>query len=685
MMTTLEDFHDDLIQTTLSIADSRGLLNSQAFFEYVCEELSSTGELSVNYSEADIRILKGRNPVEAYGYDFDDERGVLSILTHEFFQEDQIQTLTLDAIDKKIKRLKNFLIRCMDGFFKELEETSPAYSMAYQIYCRLKDKEINKVKFFLLTDGQISKNFKGKKLDEIDGISDLELRIVDVDYLFKNYSSKNVDTTFAVDVKIPYLKIPSDSQVYTSYLTYLSGDQLFEIYDQYGKRLLEQNVRTFLQFKGSVNKGIRNTISGAPSNFFAFNNGITATASRILIEDDHIVKLFDFQIVNGGQTTSSIYAAKKKEGLDVSQVSVQMKLSVIEAGEEHSEFVSRVAEYANTQNKVNKSDFFSNSPFHKDMKKYSSHTWVNPINGSQKKTRWYYERVRGEFLNEQIYLSKSKQKQFLLENPKNQLIDKTFLAKSESSWLQKPHIVSRGAQYCFSDFATYISELLEKNNLAITEKYFQDAVSKIILFRTIERMISNSDWYTGGYRAQTVTYTISYLAHYIADSKQNFNFKIIWDEQAVDNDLFEEIEKIAKRIHFEIIKPPTGYSNISQWCKKEGCWTLIKDLKIDLNVPKRFYKNQEEVKYEKRQEKSLKKVDSIIEIQTFIFELPKDQWKQIFNYCSKVENRKGISSFAFTALSKFSNTEGYFPTENQCVELYKIYKRVVEEERLILK
>lgn len=682
-MVSLQEFHVDFLQTTLSVADSRGLLNAQSFFELVCEELVATGELSINYTEADLRILSGKSPMEAYGFDYDEERKILSVLTHEFFQEDEIETLTKSIVDKKFNRLNNFVIKSCEGMYKQLEETSPAYSMSYNIFKRFNGKEISKFKFFLLTDGKITKNYKESKNYSTSDFS-VETRIIDIEYLFRNYNSKNADSSFEVEIEAPYLKIPTDSEVYTSYLTFLNGNQIYDIYDKYGQRLLEQNVRTFLQFRGNVNKGIKNTISGSPSDFFAFNNGVTATASKAEMNNGKITKLDNFQIVNGGQTVSSIYAAKKNEKIDVSQVVVQMKLSVIDGGDTHSDFVSKVAEYANTQNKVNKSDFFSNSPFHKDMKAYSSRLWVKPQTGSQKMTRWYYERVRGEYLNEQLYLTKAKQKQFMLENPKNQLIDKTFLSKSENAWLQKPYIVSRGAQYCFGDFANYVGDLLEKNQMAITENYYRDAISRIILFRTIEKMVSQASWYSGGYRAQTVAYTVSFLSYWLEKQKAYFNFDLVWEEQAINEKLYSVIEIIAGAIHKDINNPPYGHSNVSQWCKRQDCWEKIKTLNLNIVLPKAYLKDKEEAMYEKKEEKTQKKMDSGIEKQTFVFELGHQKWKQIFDYCSKAENRRGISSFGFTALSKKAHSENYLPSEAQCAELYSIYERVTGEG-LILK
>ena len=160
------------------------------------------------------------------------------------------------------------------------------------------------------------------------------------------------------------LEIDSTNEEYSSYLSVMSGPQIVDMYQEYGQQLLEQNVRTFLMFRPKVNKGLKETIESSPERFFAYNNGITGTAENVEIVDGKITALNGFQIVNGGQTTSAIYSCFKKDNTDVSKINVQLKLSVIKKKEEHSDFVSRVARYANTQNAIQPADFFSNSPFH---------------------------------------------------------------------------------------------------------------------------------------------------------------------------------------------------------------------------------------------------------------------------------------------------------------------------------
>jgi len=201
--------------------------------------------------------------------------------------------------------------------------------------------------------------------------------VYDINYFYQIHKNGNQYASFVLDTNLPCLTVNNENNDYVSYLTVISGKELASIYGKYKSKLLEENVRTFLQFRGDVNKGIRYTLQNKPDYFFAYNNGITATATDVEIERNCIVRINNLQIVNGGQTTASIYAASEKYKVDLSNVNVPMKLSVVKKLEIHSTFVSNVAEFANTQNKVNKSDFFSNHKYHIDMKKVSSRLWVN--------------------------------------------------------------------------------------------------------------------------------------------------------------------------------------------------------------------------------------------------------------------------------------------------------------------
>ncbi|WP_103604485.1 AIPR family protein [Campylobacter concisus] len=554
------------------------------------------------------------------------------------------------------------------------------YSLPYNIYPYLPQNETTTLRLIIITDGKITNNLASIPTTVLSGI-DAEYRIIDIEFLYKIYTINNSKNNFDVEVDLPALVVDTPAKDYRSYLSVIDGRTIVEIYDTFGSRLLEQNVRTFLQFRGNVNKGLRNTIEYKPEMFFAYNNGITATANDVILQDGKIIKISNFQIVNGGQTVSAIYASSKNSKLDVSKIYVQMKLSVVADTEKQDEFVSKVSEYANTQNKINQSDFFSNSPFHKDFKECSRRNLAPAVDGIQVRTHWFYERVRGEYLNEQAYLSGTDKKKFQIENPKSQLIDKTFLAKSEIAWLQSPDIVSKGAQYSFMAFAKHITQMLEKDELCITSNYFKEAVSRIIMFKQVEKLVSYATWYNGGYRAQCVAYTLSYLSYYLEKNRLFLNFSKIWDEQKISNNLENIISIVASKIYTNITNPPEGNANIGQWCKKKLCWDSIKDIEISLEFDDEILSSAEEEKYIKKEARKDKKLDDNIEVQSFVVKF-KD-WDKILKYYEKDEIRHQISMKQMDILAKIANGSIGLPSIKQAIILYDLYENAIKEGFLI--
>lgn len=678
-MITKIEFYENFLQDILIESDSRGLMKSEAFFENIAEELVEIGDLSTNYTYAGYSREQSTGTIEISGYDYDEERKMLTLINQIFNQEDSFVSITKADIENSINRTRRFFMLSAKKFYQNLEETSPEYSMAFNIYQLLAEKKIDKIRFMLFTDGE---NKAKKDFDLVSSLAEIpvEYRVIDINYLFNIFSSNNSDDDFSVNVNLDYLEAESQED-YSSYLAIMNGDDLFEIYDKYGQRLLEQNVRTFLQFKGKVNQGLRNTIEKFPDKFFAYNNGITATASGIVFgADKKIKKIENFQIVNGGQTTSAIYAAKKNNKIDVSKIFVQMKLSVVKNKDRLGEFVSKVSEYANTQNKVNKSDFFSNSPFHIDVKDYSKKLWAPAGNGSQKRTRWFYERVRGEYLNGQAYLTNAEKKAFLLENPKHQLFDKTFLSKSEVSWHQRPDVVAKGAQYSFSYFAELITDLLDKNSLAITENYFKEMIARIIMFRALEKLISKASWYKDGYRAQTVTYTLAYLSYYLKKNNMNFNFDVIWREQDIPEFLETLLNKLSEKVYNFLNNPVDGSANVGQWCKKAKCWDELKKADITIIIPEALLVDSETTIYVAKEAKKQKKMDVGINEQTFVVNLMETPvWMELYSHYAKYEKDSKITSTQMDILKKMAELRLIPPSEKQSKVLYQLYQKGISE------
>jgi len=383
---------------------------------------------------------------------------------------------------------------------------------------------------------------------------------------------------------VPCISIPSQNPDYDSYLAIISGETLSAIYQNYGSRLLEQNVRSFLQFSGKINKGIRETIVKEPHMFLAFNNGIAATAQSVDIVDlpdggKAITVMNDLQIVNGGQTTASIFHTKRKnKEADVSKIFVQMKLSVIRDIDNFSNIVSRISKYANTQNKVSEADLTSNNPFHIEIEKLSRTIWASPASGHSNQTRWFYERARGQYkdaLNREGY-SPAKQRAFALKNPKTQMLTKEDIGKFILSWDMQPWSVVRGRQKNYVEFMKSVKNIKPDNT------YFEDMISKAILFQTAEKIYGVKPNSIGDMRYITVPYAIAYISYKIGVEMDLYK---IWKNQAVSEPLRLILKSLMVKIDPFMKKHAPG-SLYGEWAKKEDCWNKLKENDFGIDFSK---------------------------------------------------------------------------------------------------
>lgn len=130
----------------------------------------------------------------------------------------------------------------------------------------------------------------------------------------------------------------------------IHGGSLASLFEEYGNKLFDQNVRLFLgNRKGSVNAGISETLNtrNERGNFWAYNNGITIVARTIHAEPDKgVVSLHDFSIVNGCQTTVSIANASDAATQDVSVLA-----RLIAA--EDPDLIEKIIRYTNSQTPIN--------------------------------------------------------------------------------------------------------------------------------------------------------------------------------------------------------------------------------------------------------------------------------------------------------------------------------------------
>lgn len=680
----LESFSQEFFQDIASGSHAAGIFSREYFFEKICEVLIEAGEIN-EFVNVMYRGPSGSGiEVDGYGGNpIEDKSGTLNLIISDFFPSQEQKRLTKTEMDSYFRRLSKFFRKARDPIWRSsLEESSPVFELAELIAFIWDD--LYKVRLFLISNRELSDRVDGRPSENIDG-KIVTYSVWDIKRLFRFDTVGRGRDDIEIDLEkdyggaIPVLLAQRSKSEHESYLTILPGTVLAKIYEQWGARLLEQNVRVFLQARGNVNKGIKRTLETEPSMFFAYNNGITATAEIVELENDNgglkLRKLKNFQIVNGGQTTASIHLAYRSK-TDLERTYIQMKLSVVEPGLT-GEIVPKISEFANSQNRVSSSDFFSNHPFHIRIEEFSRRIYAPSPEGTFTQSKWFYERARGQYAEARSLLTQAARRKFDLENPRSQLFSKTDLAKFINVWREKPDLVSRGAQTNFTEFADYIGKAWEKNAVVFNENWYKETVAKAIIFRNVEKMVSSQTWYQGGYRANIVVYTISKLAILTRERKLCLDFQEIWQQQSLSKNLENFLATIAEAVYNVLVHPDAGFANVTQWAKKTLCWERVKAVKINWqpDVDDMFISIEEQHDQDRVARKDQKLLDGI-KAQTIVFQAGGEFWKEVRNW--GVANRM-LSPTEASILKTATRVPTRIPSENQSVRLIEVYDKLKEQ------
>jgi hypothetical protein len=590
-MSELQEYHQNLMADIRREADASGIFPVEAFFDRMTERLTEAGELEV----ADRSYYQSgdggqRLRIDGYAGDPRDSGGVLGLIVCDFVDSEDIQTFGKGDVPPILNPLIRFLKRARTEDFRDaLNEVSPAFQVSDLIITTW--SQVTKVKLILVSNRQYIGRDDAVKLQELDDVP-VTWSVWDLARFERFDRSGQAREDMVIDFArdfggpLPALKASQTGAALESYLLIVPGEQLASIYDRWGARLLEANVRSFLQARAKTNKGIQKTIKEEPELFFPYNNGLSATADDVTCvrSDDGlaIASISNLQIVNGAQTTGSIHTGLKNAREQLPQVFVQMKLTVVPP-DRSEEIVPKISEFANTQNKVNAADFFSNHPFHIRIEQFSRSVIFTAREGERHDSKWFYERSRGQFINARGRLTPAQQKKFDLEFPKTQLFSKTDLAKFEYSAAGQPHIVSRGAQKNFAEFAKEIGEAWAKSDARYDELWYRRLIAKAIIFRKLETEVPKQPWYEGGYRANIVTYAMAKVVHDATSDKQVLDVDAVWRRQAVPDALLRALLVAAAEANDVITHPPAGVRNMSEWAKQQACWNGLKSRQLDYN------------------------------------------------------------------------------------------------------
>jgi len=575
----LNEFAVEFLEGALITVEEENISQEDSITTDILEYTIDSGEvIAGELCHYKVRGIK----INAWNYDEDSE--AIDLFVTIFKSEARLQKVADKDIEDAFAKGKNFFWSARNGKLSaKVDESDLDIFDLVQIIEQTRDT-VRNLRIFVFTNGQASVDVIPQAIEENGVYTDFQLW--DIERIYQQYlirsGKQKIEIDFVNDFnhKLKCLAMDKVGEKVDSYLAIIPGKILAEIYGKYKQGLLEKNVRTFLQFKAKVNQGIRDTIRTAPDMFFAYNNGISTTAEKIDVEYDdnvpYITRIENWQVVNGGQTTASIYATSTEKGSDLSKVFVQMKISVIKMKQEMEEIIPKISRFANSQTAIKDSDFSSNNNYHVAIENFSRTEWVPSNTGGKATDKWFYERTRGQYLDEKTRLTEVRDiKSFDKQYPKKQKFTKTDLSKYEMSWWQRPYDVSKGAE---NNFKIFTKELIGETN-EITKQYYHRLIAKAILFKDIDRIVIKSN--LGGYKANMVSYILSWLSY---KTNKKLNLTAIWELQGISEQLNSVVGEMIPIAWKHINNPSKPGMNIGEWCKKQECWLTLKDKFIDISL-----------------------------------------------------------------------------------------------------
>lgn len=566
-----KEFQDEVLTY---VKENSPISTNTAFKTLFLSYLTEAGETLVSDCML-VDFKKDSENMKLDGYAFSEYFRSLTLLVSKYQAKSIPEKIKKTEIDKLLKKVLKFYKTCGTNDFEALEESSDGYQ-AYK-FIKSHKADIETVNIILLTNDETIRHIPN---DVHYGKITVRFDVWDIERLYQSVlGGTAVERQLVVKLKkkygesLPLIKVKGDNEIYDCYIGVISGELLARIYETEGQDLIQKNVRSFLQAIGKVNKGIKVSLANEPQMFMAYNNGISTIAESIDFDECrssgdivNITEITGWQIVNGGQTTASIYNAYKAK-LPLEQVNVQIKLSVIKQKDRAEEIIHNISKYANSQNKINMSDFNANDAYHVKMERLSRATPI-PVAKGKSTDYWFYERARGKYLVElNRQPTAAAKKEFKSRCPKNRCISKTVAAKCVMTYRGYPDIVSKGLETSF----IYFSDMVSKGEVPEpSEQSYIEMIAKVILFNSCDEIIKNLKF--GGFKAQQDYYTVALFGKYYSDL---FDPLEIWNRQSINAETAKTIEELAYFVWNHFQNPTVPGVNIGQWCKKEECWELL--------------------------------------------------------------------------------------------------------------
>jgi hypothetical protein len=363
------------------------------------------------------------------------------------------------------------------------------------------------------------------------------------------------------------------------------------LYKRYSAKLLEGNVRLFLGLRKKINREMKDTILHEPGLVFAYNNGLSVTATQVIIEKrdgvDCLCAIEGMKIVNGGQTTATLanVLLSGKSGEEaLSKVFVQMKINQVNP-EVERELVPQISQFANAQNAVKSTALQANSPFQMQIEKLVSN--VHPDTNR----RWFYERLEGHYQQE----CGLRGAQWKRQHPKDLLITKEDFAKGMMVLKFHPEIAAKGGQKCFLEaIKNYeLGGLSPAEWKSIRSEYDLTFVKSVLAIVTLMKSVALMCKANGWQCASAIgIYTTTYALHKVANlqgMRMVLPFDYICSKQAIPAELSRYLMVVAEEIKKYLIGVPHVNAKEklvtipTEWAKDALCWKDIQSTDIPMS------------------------------------------------------------------------------------------------------
>lgn len=561
---------DDLKVEVEKMMSKEKLASAPAFTKYILEEIhEKTNVDEYETIHCEIKDKANRVKGEIYGRGLSANKEVLTLYyaIYDSTQE-EIGKIKDTEFQTAMNRLQGFYDQAIRGNHIDIDPSKPEYSELKYIYDNL--STIVSVRLCLISNYFIKDyKIKNQRIDDKNILMD----VWDIEKICANLVSESDHVSIDIDFegtqrysiyKLPYIEMNSERYGYKCLSTMFPAKLLYKLYEDYNTDLLMNNVRFFLGFsqkKDDTNNGMRKTLKESNEMFLAYNNGITAIAREIVVEsnkdktklenevgsaDDFIStgiikKIIDFQIVNGGQTTASIFNAKRTDKKEVNLLGVYVMVKLIVIGENKKDEITKISKATNTQNKVKFADFSSNNSFNREMERFSR-TILIP-NDNNDPLYWFYERVRGQYKIEQNKRNKAGQESFKKMYPGDRKFDKEIIAKLWLSWYGTPHEAVKGSSTTYAKFL----EVIDDGNFAPDETYYKRTIALLIIYKYLLQHGREAEYSNA--TAPAAAYTLAYLNEV---TQGNLDLMNIWHIQELPDELKSFLDNLSDKVKNEL-------------------------------------------------------------------------------------------------------------------------------------